>query len=43
LPRSIEAFHGPETLAGMLVNAGFPRVYFERLTFGVAAIHVGEA
>jgi demethylmenaquinone methyltransferase/2-methoxy-6-polyprenyl-1,4-benzoquinol methylase len=43
LPRSIEAFHDPETLAGMLVNAGFPRVYFERLTFGVAAIHVGEA
>ena len=43
LPRSIEAFYDPETLAGLLRSAGFARVRFERLTFGVAAIHVGEA
>jgi demethylmenaquinone methyltransferase / 2-methoxy-6-polyprenyl-1,4-benzoquinol methylase len=43
LPRSIEAFYDPEALATLLRNAGFTRVRFERLTFGVAAIHVGEA
>src|SRR5712692_1634059 len=43
LPRSIEAFYDPETLATLLLNAGFTRVRFERLTFGIAAIHVGEA
>ena len=43
LPRSIEAFYDPEALAGLLRNAGFMRVRFERLTFGIAAIHVGEA
>jgi demethylmenaquinone methyltransferase / 2-methoxy-6-polyprenyl-1,4-benzoquinol methylase len=43
LPRSIGAFYDPEALAGLLKNAGFKRVRFERLTFGVAAIHVGEA
>ena len=43
LPRSIEAFHDPEALATLLREAGFERVRFERLTFGIAAIHVGEA
>jgi demethylmenaquinone methyltransferase/2-methoxy-6-polyprenyl-1,4-benzoquinol methylase len=43
LPRSIEAFYDPEALAALLRNAGFMRVRFERLTFGIAAIHVGEA
>src|SRR5438067_1394641 len=43
LPRSIEAFHDPETLAALLRHAGFVRVRFERLTFGIAAIHLGEA
>ena len=43
LPRSIEAFHDPEALARLLREAGFGRVRFERLTFGIAAIHVGEA
>jgi demethylmenaquinone methyltransferase/2-methoxy-6-polyprenyl-1,4-benzoquinol methylase len=43
LPRSIEAFHDPETLAELLQSAGFTRVRFERLTFGIAAIHLGEA
>lgn len=43
LPRSIDAFHDPETLAELLRNAGFTGVRFERLTFGIAAIHLGEA
>jgi demethylmenaquinone methyltransferase/2-methoxy-6-polyprenyl-1,4-benzoquinol methylase len=43
LPRSIEAFYDPEALATLVRNAGFTRVRFERLTFGIAAIHVGEA
>jgi demethylmenaquinone methyltransferase / 2-methoxy-6-polyprenyl-1,4-benzoquinol methylase len=43
LPRSIEAFYDPEALAGLMRNAGFMRVRFEPLTFGIAAIHVGEA
>jgi demethylmenaquinone methyltransferase/2-methoxy-6-polyprenyl-1,4-benzoquinol methylase len=42
LPRSIEAFYEPEALAELLRVAGFSRVTFERLTFGIAAIHVGE-
>ena len=43
LPRSIEAFYDPEMLAKLLRDAGFERVRFERLTLGVAAIHLGEA
>jgi len=43
LPRSIEAFYDPEALAALLRDAGFSRVRFERLTFGIAAIHVAEA
>ena len=43
LPRSIEAFYDPEALATLMRNAGLMRVRFERLTFGIAAIHVGEA
>jgi demethylmenaquinone methyltransferase/2-methoxy-6-polyprenyl-1,4-benzoquinol methylase len=43
LPRSIEAFYDPRGLSAMLTAAGFTRARFERLTFGVAAIHVGEA
>lgn len=42
LPRSIEAFYEPEALATLLRDAGFSRVTIERLTFGIAAIHVGE-
>jgi len=43
LPRSIEAFYDPDALAALLQDAGFKRVRFERLTFGIAAIHLGEA
>ncbi|MBI3521600.1 MAG: ubiquinone/menaquinone biosynthesis methyltransferase [Chloroflexi bacterium] len=42
LPRSLRAFPGPEDLAGTLGAAGFTHVRFERLTFGIAAIHMGE-
>ena len=32
-----------ETLAGHMRRAGFSTVTWERLTFGIAAIHVGTA
>ena len=43
LPRSLGPFPKAERLAEMLREAGFQRVTFERLTFGIAAIHVAEA
>ncbi len=43
LPRSLRPFPEAERLAEMLREAGFQRVTFERLTFGIAAIHVAEA
>jgi demethylmenaquinone methyltransferase/2-methoxy-6-polyprenyl-1,4-benzoquinol methylase len=42
LPRSVEAFPGPDGLAERMRDAGFARVRYERLSFGIAAIHVGE-
>jgi demethylmenaquinone methyltransferase/2-methoxy-6-polyprenyl-1,4-benzoquinol methylase len=42
LPRSVARFPGAERLADLLRAAGFSRVRFERLTFGVVAIHVAE-
>ncbi|WP_341474589.1 bifunctional demethylmenaquinone methyltransferase/2-methoxy-6-polyprenyl-1,4-benzoquinol methylase UbiE [Thermus albus] len=41
LPESVEAFPSPEALEAMMEEAGF-RVRYELLTFGVAAIHVGD-
>lgn len=43
LPRSVAAFPGAEALADRMRDAGFARVRYERLSFGIAAIHVGEA
>lgn len=43
LPRSLRPFPSAEGLAALMTNAGFIRVRFERLTGGIAAIHVGEA
>ena len=43
LPRSVAAFPDADGLAEIMRGAGFARVRYERLTFGVAAIHVGEA
>ena len=43
LPRSVAAFPAPEGLTERLEQAGFTNVRFERLSFGIAAIHIGEA
>jgi demethylmenaquinone methyltransferase/2-methoxy-6-polyprenyl-1,4-benzoquinol methylase len=42
LPRSLRQFPDAERLAAMLGEAGFARVTFERMTFGIAAIHIAE-
>lgn len=42
LPRSLRPFPEPERLAAMLREAGFGRVTYERMTFGIAAIHVAD-
>jgi demethylmenaquinone methyltransferase/2-methoxy-6-polyprenyl-1,4-benzoquinol methylase len=43
LPRSVAAFPDAEGLAERMRQAGFARVRYERLSLGIAAIHVGEA
>jgi demethylmenaquinone methyltransferase/2-methoxy-6-polyprenyl-1,4-benzoquinol methylase len=43
LPRSVAAFPGADALAERMRDAGFARVRYERLSLGIAAIHVGEA
>ena len=43
LPRSLRPFPEVERLAEMLRDAGFQNVSYERLTFGIAAIHIAEA
>lgn len=43
LPRSVAAFPDADALAARMRDAGFARVRYERLTLGIAAIHVGEA
>lgn len=42
LPRSLRRFPAAEGLAELLRDAGFGRVAYERLTFGIAAIHTAE-
>ena len=42
LPGSIERFPDPDRFAALLRGAGFTRVRYERLTFGVATVHVAE-
>src|SRR3989442_1605800 len=42
LPSSIEAFADPDEVTRRLRDAGFRDARYERLTFGMAAIHVGE-
>ena len=42
LPRSLRSFPDPDGIAALLRDAGFSRVSFERLTFGIAAIHIAE-
>jgi demethylmenaquinone methyltransferase/2-methoxy-6-polyprenyl-1,4-benzoquinol methylase len=43
LPESIRRFPGAEELAQEMRETGFKAVRFERLTFGLVALHVGEA
>jgi demethylmenaquinone methyltransferase/2-methoxy-6-polyprenyl-1,4-benzoquinol methylase len=43
LPRSVAAFPGADLLANRMHDAGFARVRYERLSLGIAAIHIGEA
>jgi demethylmenaquinone methyltransferase/2-methoxy-6-polyprenyl-1,4-benzoquinol methylase len=43
LPRSVAHFPPEDALAGRMRAAGFADVRWERLTLGVAAIHVGAA
>jgi demethylmenaquinone methyltransferase/2-methoxy-6-polyprenyl-1,4-benzoquinol methylase len=42
LPRSVAHFPDADALAGRMRSAGFERVTWEPLTFGVAAVHVGQ-
>ena len=42
LPRSLRTFPDPDRLVALLRDAGFARVTYERVTFGIAAIHIAE-
>jgi demethylmenaquinone methyltransferase / 2-methoxy-6-polyprenyl-1,4-benzoquinol methylase len=42
LPRSVANFPVEEELAARMRSAGFARVRWTSLSFGIAAIHVGE-
>lgn len=42
LPESVKEFPGPEGLAERMLGAGFGEAHWERVTFGIAAIHVGR-
>lgn len=42
LPRSVARFPGAEGLAEIVRDAGFRAVRFERLSLGIAAIHIAE-
>jgi demethylmenaquinone methyltransferase/2-methoxy-6-polyprenyl-1,4-benzoquinol methylase len=41
LPESVSKFPGPEELAEQMRSAGFSKVRFERMTFGIVALHTG--
>jgi demethylmenaquinone methyltransferase/2-methoxy-6-polyprenyl-1,4-benzoquinol methylase len=41
LPESVKKFPGPEGLAAQMRDCGFDAVSFERLTFGIVALHTG--
>ena len=42
LPESVRKFPNAEGLAAMMAAAGFAGVQFERMTFGVVALHTGS-
>ena len=41
LPETIHSWHGPEEFASLMERAGLRDVRWRKLTFGVAALHVG--
>lgn len=41
LPESVRKFPGAEELAAMMEQSGYRTVRYERLTFGIVAIHLG--
>jgi demethylmenaquinone methyltransferase/2-methoxy-6-polyprenyl-1,4-benzoquinol methylase len=43
LPESVEKFLDAERLAATMESVGYTRVRFERMTFGVVALHIGLA
>jgi demethylmenaquinone methyltransferase/2-methoxy-6-polyprenyl-1,4-benzoquinol methylase len=42
LPESTQQFHGPDSLAGIMEEAGLVDVSYEMFMFGTIAIHVGR-
>ncbi|MGH9630714.1 MAG: class I SAM-dependent methyltransferase, partial [Bryobacteraceae bacterium] len=42
LPESVRKFPGAEELARRMSELGFRDVGFERLTFGIVALHLGK-
>lgn len=42
LPRSLRVFPGADELAAIMLAAGFQQVRYERLFFGIAALHIAE-
>jgi len=43
LPSSVKKFPGAEELAGLLRESGFREVRYERMTFGIVALHLAVA
>jgi demethylmenaquinone methyltransferase/2-methoxy-6-polyprenyl-1,4-benzoquinol methylase len=42
LPESVEHFPGPEVFRQKLLDAGFSKVRYKRLTGGIACLHLAE-
>ncbi|MCU1263381.1 MAG: demethylmenaquinone methyltransferase [Bryobacterales bacterium] len=42
LPESVRKFPAPDELAEMITVAGFAEVTFERMTFGIVALHIAR-
>jgi demethylmenaquinone methyltransferase/2-methoxy-6-polyprenyl-1,4-benzoquinol methylase len=43
LPESVRKFPGPDELADMMRSSGFETVRYQRMTFGIVALHIGIA
>ena len=42
LPESVKKFPGAEELAEQMREAGYRQVHFQRMTFGIVALHIGR-